>query len=229
MNYFSHAAVSGWYTRDARSTLGAMLPDLLTMSGLRRCRSNDSGIDWGIALHHATDHWFHADPFFQEALRDQRRELSALGLSRGAAAAAAHVGLELLLDQYLAKQQGTRTDFLLALHLARSQVRKRLVFETSDAEMRFNELLAHLSERGGPRTATTPERTAAQIAWTLAPRPRLRLEPSALGLVAAWAEQARDHYAAEWPCWLTSLATSLGHAGWPQPFPLPRRVHSQSG
>jgi len=221
MNYFSHAAVNGWYTRDARSTLGAMLPDLLAMAGLRRCRSHDAAIDWGLALHHATDSAFHDAPFFQQALRDQRGALLALGLARGSAAAAAHVGLELLLDQHLAEQRGARDDYRRALELARSQVRQRLTFETAASRARFEELLARLWERGGPRATTSPARTAAQIAWTLAPRPRLLLAPAELGPVIVWVEQARDHYAAQWPCWLSSLARALTLAGWPRPFPLP--------
>jgi hypothetical protein len=102
MNFFGHVVVATWQpARDARTALGAMLPDLVGVAGLRGVAPGDPEVARGVALHHRTDEVFHASDTFVSLQTLLRSALEARGIRGGPARAAAHVGIELLLDGLL--------------------------------------------------------------------------------------------------------------------------------
>lgn len=103
MNLVGHVAVAVRSSPDAPPLYfaGCMLPDLAAMARVR-LRPAAGELGAGVAFHHATDAAFHASQWFNDhnvALRDR---LLDVGVDRGPARAAAHAGLEMLLDGDLA-------------------------------------------------------------------------------------------------------------------------------
>jgi hypothetical protein len=82
---------------DPAFLVGNALPDFAAMARTR-LGTADGSLGRGIALHHATDHAFHAEGWFLDLEHELRRLLRDDGLPDGAARACAHVGPELLLD-----------------------------------------------------------------------------------------------------------------------------------
>ena len=77
--------------------VGTALPDFAAMARTRLGAAEGS-LGEGIALHHATDHAFHAEGWFLDLERELRELFRDDGLPDGGARACAHVGPELLLD-----------------------------------------------------------------------------------------------------------------------------------
>jgi hypothetical protein len=100
VNFVGHIATGlrvGGDQVDAPFLVGTALPDLASMARTR-LGAADGSLGGGIALHHATDHAFHAEGWFLDLERELRELLRQDGLPDGAARACAHVGPELLLD-----------------------------------------------------------------------------------------------------------------------------------
>jgi hypothetical protein len=100
LNFIAHIAVGVRSQIGARDDLflsGTALPDFASMAGVRLLPA-EGQLAHGIALHHATDHVFHAGSWFLDLERDMRHSLARAGLSDGGARVCAHVGPELLLD-----------------------------------------------------------------------------------------------------------------------------------
>jgi hypothetical protein len=100
VNFVGHIATglrAGGDGSDPTFLVGTALPDFASM---RRTRLGPAvgQLGGGIALHHATDHAFHAEGWFLDLERDLREGFRHDGLPDGAARACAHVGPELLLD-----------------------------------------------------------------------------------------------------------------------------------
>ncbi len=112
MNLVAHLVVAERLTglgADADEMLGAVLPDLAPMAGLRFDKpALPEGVRAGVAIHHQTDARFHAHPRFVAAVRDDVAALLSAGVSRGASRASAHVGFELLLDGVLLEDDRVR-------------------------------------------------------------------------------------------------------------------------
>lgn len=85
--------------RDRGFLLGAALPDLASMVGVRVDRSLLPGaIADGVACHLAADEAFHAHPRFRDGSAALRADLRGIGLATGPTRALSHAGWELLLD-----------------------------------------------------------------------------------------------------------------------------------
>ncbi len=169
MNYFGHAAVASWETRGdelGRVALGAMLPDFSVMSGARITSGGDPQIDRGVALHHATDAVFHTAPAVTGLFRETEARLVARGCRRGPTRAAAHVGVELLLDGVLIDDAGHRAAYLAALATDPAPVTWR---EDGD-DARFATLFARLRAYGVPDDLRRPRAAAERIFRMLAGR-----------------------------------------------------------
>jgi hypothetical protein len=83
--------------------LGAVLPDLASMAGVRVDRPRITGpLAAGIRFHHVADAAFHGEGAFVAGTIALRRDLDAAGVRPASARAIAHVGWELLLDGTLA-------------------------------------------------------------------------------------------------------------------------------
>jgi hypothetical protein len=94
---------------------GCVLPDVAAISRVRVARPAVEPIAAGVAYHHDCDHAFHASPWFTRTCVDLRDELLAAGVDRGPARAAAHAGLEMLLDGALVSDDGIRHQLRVAL------------------------------------------------------------------------------------------------------------------
>jgi hypothetical protein len=220
VNFLSHAAVSRWYTADPRSALGAMLPDLLSMSGARWVGSPNSAILWGERLHHDTDAGFHSAPTFRRLLATETGHLRSIGLARGPSAAAAHVGIELLLDQYLARSLTVQEAFWEALSMGTNRTRLRLLWASPDDAQRFEQLRQRLVQIGRPNGTASSPRTVERITWTLRGRPQLRLAEGDAEVLVGWVDGLPHRLVTEWEALLSELQTSLADRGWPRPLPL---------
>src|SRR5262245_43693270 len=95
-----------------------MLPDFAAMVGVRVVSVAHAAADDGCRFHHETDDLFHRAACFQSLCHAATRALSGAGVRRGPARAIAHVGIELLLDDWLAAEQGVPGCYREALSLA---------------------------------------------------------------------------------------------------------------
>jgi hypothetical protein len=108
VNFFGHACLAAEARPEAAFVFGAMLPDLASMSGLRISSIAHAKTDSGRRFHYVTDAAFHRAERFQSLCTGATRALSAAGLRRGPARAIGHVGVELLLDGWLASERECR-------------------------------------------------------------------------------------------------------------------------
>lgn len=226
VNFFGHAWLAAGRNADPRFVLGAMLPDLAPMAGLRLRGANDAALSAGIAHHLAVDAAFHALPAFQMLTADAARALRRAGLRRGPARGAAHIGLELLLDGWLARRCGVPGVYRTALAQA-PQLGALLRFAPGPAAATpraqttiatahrnppnaagvawtFPELCRKLAASPLPEAYAEPSYTAARVTAALARRPRLALTPAERNACAAWLRPAARTLAAS--------AESLLHA-----------------
>lgn len=127
MNFYGHAVVAAeTVSPDAAFVLGAMLPDLVAMTGGASPLIVDEvaaearhRIEAGVRQHVRVDDAFHALPAFLDLLESGRERFVAAGLRRGVARAVAHVGIELVLDGELARAARARASYRAALGVAR--------------------------------------------------------------------------------------------------------------
>jgi len=204
VNFFGHAWLAAGRNADPRFVLGAMLPDLAPMAGLRLRGANDAALSAGIAHHLAVDAAFHALPAFQMLAADAARELRRAGLRRGPARGASHIGLELLLDGWLARRCGVPGAYRAALvqapqlgallrfapgHRFRAQsatAHRGATGATGGMAWTFPELCRKLAASPLPEAYAEPGFTAARVAAALARRPRLALTPAERSACAVW-------------------------------------------
>jgi hypothetical protein len=120
VNFLAHAEVARRSGGDADFVLGAVLPDLLPMAGVRLGRDDVTpAVAAGWAEHHRADAAFHASPTFAAGVGALRTDLRRTGLGTGPRRAAAHVGWELLLDEAVGGDPLTIGAFRAALGRAR--------------------------------------------------------------------------------------------------------------
>lgn len=211
MNFFGHAAVAA-RRRDAPAfVLGAMLPDFCSMAGARPLAFEHREVSAGVAFHHATDAAFHATATFVALCSEAVAELSELGVRRGSARAAAHVGIELLLDGVLLEDPAARDAYLRAL--GAEAIVPTIRFEDEAGRARFEGLRQRLVRLGVPDGYRLPAFVAARLSGTLAHRPRLRLSLEAERAVAVWLERAQPAVARAGPDLLAELDRGLAPAG----------------
>jgi acyl carrier protein phosphodiesterase len=193
MNFFAHAVVAARRCEDPSWLLGSMLPDFVSMAGLRLTAVLDApALERGVAFHHASDDAFHGAPLFVELMEDAREALEREGLDSGPAMAIAHVGVELLLDGVLVTRQGVAPSFRAAIHAA-SDAAPRLRFAGLAPELgeaRWRQLCARLDGAPLPERYAEPAFVADRLIFILARRPRLAVPAADHHLVFAWAERA---------------------------------------
>jgi hypothetical protein len=167
-----------------------MLPDFATMIGARVPSASHDELAAGIAFHHETDGVFHQAPTFVELQRRARIDLRERGLSRGSALAVAHIGVEILLDTFLAREEDARLAYLEALALGGGDGVARHINWCSGGEpMRYEVLRCTLAKRGISADHTDPETVTFRLERALSGRPRLALRPSDLTEVTTWAQR----------------------------------------
>ena len=121
VNFLAHADVARRTDPSPDFVLGAVLPDLLPMAGVRLDRSSvPEGVAAGWHDHHRADAVFHASPAFSEGVGALRTDLRRTELTTGPRRAVAHVGWELLLDDAVAGDAALLALFREALDRGRS-------------------------------------------------------------------------------------------------------------
>ena len=209
MDFFGHACLAAEARPEASFVFGAMLPDLAAMAGLRVASVAHAAADDGRRFHHATDAAFHRAEHFQTLCLAATRALSAAGVRRGPARAIGHVGVELLLDGWLAAEQGVPAPYGEALALAPG-LAPAITFRHAADPAPLLELCERIATLpGSPARWCEPDRLATRLVRILARRPLLALEASELPSVRAWAASARDEVARAAPTLLVELRNGL--------------------
>ncbi|MCU1375269.1 MAG: hypothetical protein JWO68_2555 [Actinomycetia bacterium] len=199
MNFLAHAEVARRSGGDADFVLGAVLPDLLPMAGVRLDRATvPAGVAAGWAEHHRADAAFHASVAFATGVQALRTDLRRTALTTGPRRAVAHAGWELLLDDAVGNDPVTIDAFRAALDRARSL--------TDDA--RWHGLLDRFAAIR-PTGATPALAVAQRVQRACARRPRLAFDDSHLDEVAAVLDRHRAAVLAAAPDLLDEVAASL--------------------
>lgn len=166
-----------------------MLPDLLHLGDLEPPAGVSGTVRDGLAFHLHTDAVFHAAPTFRRLLVDEGGRLLAAGLRRGPHRAAAHVGLELLLDGILSRRPGVMEAYNRALdpglHL------RVLRFADPRSRSRWAALRERLAGGALPLSYRDPLQVARRLPRVLGRRARLAVAAGAGALLARWAPGAR--------------------------------------
>ena len=181
MNFFGHAILAVRHCADPAFVLGAMLADFATMIRARPPLTEHAAIDLGMRFHWRTDDAFHRSLTFGNLTHAAVTRLSTRGVRSGSALAAAHVGVEILLDAALARDAPGQQAYLAALNGAAPRELGRHVTWASDEQiMRFDRLRERLLERGPIVSDIAPEVAAGRRRRALADRPRLALDDAAI-------------------------------------------------
>ena len=184
MNFFSHAVVASSRSEDPRYVLGSMLPDFVSMAGLRLEQvSGDAPLERGVAFHHQSDDAFHGAPLFVDLMEEAREELEHEGMDSGPAMAIGHVGVELLLDGHLVEERGVirvyrdaveeaaHVDVLLrfaGLDAAQGSARWRKLAERLAVPFGQEGLVHSWARRAAPKVSAAAPRLFAQVEHRLA-------------------------------------------------------------
>ena len=219
MNLGAHIVVARRLVdNDPGYWLGAALPDIASMGGFRLLGSTPNDrMTAGIAMHHRTDEAFHHHRWFNDIQIPLRNELVASGLARGPARAVAHVGPELLLDEWLLDQD-PRSDAIDATNAALAQLRGP--FDTfahlvrTEHRQQWRDHLDRVAgwEPGGgesPGGTRRPAKVAAQLQRMLQRRPRLAFDVDQLDLIARHLAPVSNHIGSTYDEFLTDLVAQL--------------------
>src|SRR4051812_36922053 len=115
-----------------------MAPDLLPLCGAVAARETSAEVAAGQAHHISVDAAFHASAAFTGLYAWAARALGELGVARGGARGAAHVGIELLLDGVLATETAARAAYVRSLADAES-TRAPFVWRDETSRRRWSE------------------------------------------------------------------------------------------
>jgi hypothetical protein len=180
VNFLGHTqvALDGGHD-DPGYLLGAALPDLAPMAGVRLVRAGLEGVlGAGVRCHLAADEAFHAHPRFRAGSGALRRALAERGVGSGPARAVGHAGWELLLDGTLV---GTGAEE--AFHRAIAVGERASAALAPDDRLRWAAFLARARTSAGLHY-DDPRWVAERLHGMLARRPRLRLPDDQVAVVA---------------------------------------------
>ena len=180
MNFLghTHVALAGG-DDDPGFVLGAVLPDLAPMAGIRlAARQLEGPLGDGVRCHLRADAAFHADPRFVTGSRALRRALAARGVESGPARAVGHAGWELLLDGTLVASEAEE-----AFRGALAQGERALPALADGDRGRWAAFLARRRSSSGLHY-DDPAWVAGRLYAMLARRPRLALPAGQVPLVA---------------------------------------------
>lgn len=220
MNFFGHAVVAANHFAGivpappaaelAVLCAGAMLPDFIGMLRLGRPTIHDAALGRGVAFHHGTDHAFHELASFHRLTRQAFAWLSERSLPRGPARAAAHIGIEILLDEVLAAEPSARDAYRAALGVPLPSL---LEFPNPNDAQRLAGLQEALLTRAATQLQPAPELVAQRVARSLAGRPRLATDEAGQVVLTNWVTATRPWVAAEAPEVFATLRARLANFG----------------
>lgn len=188
MNFFGHAVIACRAEPSAAEVLGAMLPDFWGMARLRPAAIDDQDIAAGVALHHRTDDVFHRAPTFLALQSEHCAALEAAGVPHYSALAAAHVGVELLLDGWLLDQVGAPAAYGAALTIEAPAIRWR----GEDSHDRWRSFVRRLRDADLPPRYRDPAFVGDRLVAILSGRRRLAVDDAGAAAILAWAPRAAD-------------------------------------
>jgi hypothetical protein len=176
VNFVSHLTLAHAVRRQSGFLLGAMLPDFASMAGVRLQPDGlaDGGlaeVSAGVRHHLRVDDIFHGHPQFLALMAVCVDQLTVAGVPRGPARAAAHVGVELLLDGELGHDPAVVATYEQTVAWG-AQAATEWSFH---AALPLAGLLSRLQEHGFPHEYASPEAVAARVVGMFAARPRLAL------------------------------------------------------
>ena len=182
MNFFGHAAAACRVDEDPSFILGAMAPDLLPLCGAVASGETSPRVAAGQAHHFSVDLVFHDNPAFTTLVSWAGQSLRQVGLHRGAARGAAHVGIELFLDGVLAAETAARAAYTRSLAAAETTCTP-FIWREELSRSRWQTLVTRLRTGPVPDAYRDPDFVADRLLGALARRPRLALsEDEALAL-----------------------------------------------
>lgn len=208
MNFFGHAVVAAVVDADERHLLGSMLPDFEAMLGVPLVAVRDPHLRRGIDLHHRTDDAFHRNPMFVEIGALALSALTGAGVRRGTARAVGHIGTEMFLDGWLAREQAHVDAYLAALGL---ELGERLDWE--DAGRAFTTLRSRLRSWGAPRDYAEPGFVLARLTDALRRRPALAVLDAESVRVAEFLPSLQERVEQGAPELLHQVQDALGLRG----------------
>jgi hypothetical protein len=185
VNFFGHAAAARITCDDPAFLLGAMAPDLLPLCGAVADAETSPQVAAGQAHHQSVDATFHANPAFLSLQAWSSRALIELGVARGAARGAAHVGIELFLDGVLAGETRARVAYTRSLVDAET-TRAPFTWRDEPSRERWRLLIVRLRAGAVPDAYRDPDFVADRLIGALARRPRLALAPGDAGVLRAF-------------------------------------------
>ena len=209
VNFAAHAAVAARCSPAVDVRLGAVLPDISAILGVRLRRPNEA-LDAGIATHYATDSAFHASGWFTNQMKICSTRLQAAGVGRGPARAAAHVGVELLLDGAVLANDDTFRDVWSQLAAPAALVRDAVHDDERDD---WIDRLGQFTTRLDPWRYSEPDYAAARIEGMLRHRPRLRLETGQASIVAVVLRSIASGVAADAEQVVDDIAAVVANGG----------------
>lgn len=201
MNFVGHIATGLRAASDGDDPaflVGTALPDFASMSRTRLGPAVGP-LGGGIALHHATDHAFHAEGWFLDLERDLRERFRDDGLPDGAARACAHVGPELLLDGALLGDPSIASGV--------TTVYERIAEPDDDIvdlvpihdRDRWRAHLVGVATGLDPFTYGDPASVAQRLHAITSRRPRLAFDDTLVGAVSARMTAVQPHIASSAP------------------------------
>ncbi len=191
MNYFGHAAIATLAGGDPEFVLGAMLPDLCAMAGVRCTSFVHPSVQNGVRFHVQTDSLFHQTQAFLAHNRVTLQALLHLGVRRGPARAAAHIGVEMLIDAQLIQDDSLLCGYLAGLRSGASSKQKFFPLGILDRNL-LRGLCAHLDRGGTFVHGTSRERFRERLGHTLRGRARLAPTREELEMISEYlAQQAQ--------------------------------------
>jgi hypothetical protein len=187
VNFVGHIAIGlrvGVEPADPAFLVGTALPDFAAMARTRLGAAEGS-LGQGIALHHATDHAFHAEGWFLDLERELRELLREDGLPDGGARACAHVGPELLLDGALLDDPAIASG-VTTVYLQIASPDDDVVDLAPDGQHdRWREHLVGVATRLDPLTYADAAIVAQRLHGITSRRPRLAFDQELVGAVCA--------------------------------------------
>ena len=174
MNFFGHAAAAARVDDNPAFILGAMAPNLLGLCGAAARGETSPRVTAGEAHHHSVDRLFHDNPAFTALASWASRALIDVGLHRGAARGAAHVGIELFLDGVLSTETVARAAYTRSLAAAET-TGTPFVWRDDLSRSRWEELVIRLRDGTVPDGYRNPDFVADRLLGALGRRPRLAL------------------------------------------------------
>lgn len=207
MNFFGHGVVSTWFGTTRAFYFGAMVPDFFAMAGLTFTASATGEVGAGIALHHRTDDLFHQSPVFTALQRESFQYLERTGLDRGPSRAIAHVGIEILIDAVLCREEAARVRYLDVVKDA--ECIDAVQFARAEHRPKIAEIVQRLGNFGVDLHHVSTDVLGDRVTRTLTRRPRLAVPDSMHHAVRAWAAEFHPRTEARIPELMTFLREGL--------------------